>query len=215
MTISRALRARRRSSATAPRRARRLRGLAGTAALGVAVLLAGCSAGTSPDGTAAAPVTAAPTVGVDDASGAPPEVANATDLTVRPAIGAGTGLPPVELTTTDLVVGTGATADLQSTVLVHYVGAIWATGQEFDASWDDGQPVEFPLSGVIPGFAEGIDGMQVGGRRMIIIPPDLGYGPSGGREPYIKVDDTLVFVVDLLDIVDPAAGATEDPTSAS
>ncbi|ONH32782.1 FKBP-type peptidyl-prolyl cis-trans isomerase [Pseudofrankia asymbiotica] len=189
------------------------------ALLGAAV--AGCDASTAPDGTAAAPVaTKAP---VTEAPTVLPVVGNPTNLTVEPAVGAGAGLPPTTLTVKDLVVGQGAPAGIDSTVTVNYTGVLWNTGEKFDASWTQGQPATFPLSGVIAGFAQGIggsvkdsvEGMRVGGRRMIVIPPALGYGPQGGSGP-IKVDDTIVFVVDLLDVADSgAAGATAAPTDAA
>ncbi|OHV50374.1 peptidylprolyl isomerase [Pseudofrankia sp. BMG5.36] len=184
--------------------------------LGAAV--AGCDAGTAPDGTAAAPVTTkAP---VTEAPTVLPVVGNPTNLTVEPAVGAGVGVPPTALTVKDLVVGQGAQASLDSNVTVNYVGVLWNTGEKFDASWTQGEPATFTLSQVIAGFAQGIggsvkdsvEGMRVGGRRMIIIPPALGYGPQGGSGP-IKVDDTIVFVVDLLDLGGSgAAGATTAPT---
>jgi len=96
----------------------------------------------------------------------------------------------------NLVVGTGATAVASNTVLVQYVGADYATGKVFDSSWARGQPTSFPLNGVIPGFAQGIVGMKVGGRREIVIPAALGYGASGSP-PAVAPNETLVFVVDL------------------
>jgi len=100
------------------------------------------------------------------------------------------------LVTKDLVVGTGAEASASSTVLVQYVGAAYTTGKVFDSSWQRGQPLSFSLSGVVPGFAQGIEGMKVGGRRVIVIPPALGYG-AAGEPPVIAANETLVFVVDL------------------
>ncbi len=187
--------------------------------LGAAV--AGCSAGSAPDGTAAAPVTTkAP---VTEAPTVLPVVGNPTNLTVEPAVGAGAGLPPTALTVKDLVVGQGTQAGLDSTVTVNYIGTLWNTGEKFDASWDQSQPATFPLGQVIAGFAQGIggslkdgvEGMRVGGRRLIVIPPALGYGPQGGNGP-IKVDDTIVFVVDLLNLeAAGAAGATASPDPAA
>jgi peptidylprolyl isomerase len=99
--------------------------------------------------------------------------------------------------TKDLVVGTGPQASGTSTVKVQYVGADYTNGHVFDSSWQRGQPATFPLTGVVPGFAQGIAGMKVGGRREIVIPPDLGYGASGSP-PAVGPNETLVFVVDLL-----------------
>ena len=106
--------------------------------------------------------------------------------------------PPTELEVTDLVVGDGEEAGEGATVTAHYVGKSWSTGEQFDASWDGGQPIAFPLDGVIPGWTEGIPGMRVGGRRLLVIPPDKGYGPAGSP-PVIGPNETLVFVVDLVD----------------
>ena len=126
-----------------------------------------------------------------------PAVDNATDLDVEPVIRAGTGSPPEGLVTADLVVGDGTVAAATSTVTIRYTGALYSNGKVFDASpWTSGQPAVFPLNQVVPGFAKGIAGMQVGGRRELVIPPSMGYG-SGTNGP-IPGNSTLVFVVDLL-----------------
>ena len=81
---------------------------------------------------------------------------------------------------------------------VYYVGADYANGKVFDDTpWKHGQPSPFPLSGVVPGFAQGIEGMKIGGRREIVIPSALGYGPSG-VPPAVAPNETFVFVVDLV-----------------
>lgn len=126
-------------------------------------------------------------------------MAGATDLKTEPVIGSGTTPAPTSLETKDLVVGTGATATASDTVEVQYVGADYTNGKDFDSSWSRGQPSSFPLNGVVPGFAQGIVGMKVGGRREIVIPPALGYGATG-QAPAVAPDETLVFVVDLLAI---------------
>ncbi len=131
-------------------------------------------------------------------AGGPPAVAHATDLTTAPVVSAGTGTPPSVLVTRDLVVGTGAVATPSSTVNVQYVGANYADGKVFDSSWQRGQPVAFPLSQVVPGFAQGIAGMRVGGRREIVVPPALGYGAAGNGP--VGPNETLVFVVDLVNL---------------
>jgi len=122
------------------------------------------------------------------------------DLQERPVVPAPSGEPPAELVTEDIVEGDGAPARAGSTVAVQYVGTSWSTGQEFDASWNSGQPFPFPLGAgaVIPGWDQGVVGMREGGRRLLVIPPDLGYGPAG-QPPVIAPNETLVFVVDLLD----------------
>ena len=96
-------------------------------------------------------------------------------------------------------VGTGTVAKATDTVNVQYVGANYTNGKDFDSSWSRGQPTTFPLNGVVPGFAQGIVGMKVGGRREIVIPPALGYGATG-QAGVISPDETLVFVVDLISI---------------
>ena len=108
------------------------------------------------------------------------------------------GEPPAELQTTDIVKGKGRAAKPGDTVSVQYVGNSWSTGAQFDASWDRGEPFEFPLGGgqVIPGWDQGIVGMKRGGRRLLVIPPDLAYGAQS-PSPEIAPNETLIFVVDL------------------
>ncbi|MBW3659142.1 MAG: FKBP-type peptidyl-prolyl cis-trans isomerase [Actinobacteria bacterium] len=109
--------------------------------------------------------------------------------------------PPTQLVTEDLVVGDGETAEAGQTVTVHYVGKAWSTGEEFDASWNRSQPFTFDLGEgrVIAGWDQGVEGMKVGGRRKLVIPPDLGYGAAGAPGA-IAPNETLVFVVDLLSV---------------
>jgi peptidylprolyl isomerase len=114
----------------------------------------------------------------------------------KPEIDFPGGPEPTELVVTDLIVGEGAQAQPGGTVTVHYVGVEYDSGEQFDASWDRGEPIEFPLRGLIQGWQEGIPGMRVGGRRQLVIPPELAYGRSGGHRLSGK---TLVFVIDLLD----------------
>ena len=116
----------------------------------------------------------------------------------RPELPRPGGTPPEELETLDIVEGDGKTAKEGDKVTVDYAGANWSNGMEFDASWNRGEPFEFTLGGgeVIPGWDQGVAGMKVGGRRLLVIPPDLGYGPQG-QPPQIPPDETLMFVVDL------------------
>jgi len=107
------------------------------------------------------------------------------------------GPAPAELVITDLIVGDGAEAVPGGRVEVHYVGVDFETGEQFDASWDRGESITFPLSGLIAGWQEGIPGMRVGGRRQLVIPPALAYGESGGHRLSGR---TLVFIIDLLDV---------------
>ena len=106
------------------------------------------------------------------------------------------GPAPTDLVITDLIVGTGAEAKAGDTVDVHYVGVEFDSGEQFDSSWDRGESISYPLAGLIAGWQEGIPGMQVGGRRQLIIPPELAYGPAGGG--HRLSGKTLVFVIDLL-----------------
>src|SRR3954447_1673717 len=107
------------------------------------------------------------------------QVFNRDDLTKRPFVRPKGDDPPSKLETEDFIVGTGREATPQDTVKVQYVGVVARNGQEFDASWDSGEPTEFALSDVIPGFRDGIVGMKEGGRRQIIIPAEQAYGAQG------------------------------------
>jgi peptidylprolyl isomerase len=109
------------------------------------------------------------------------------------------GEPPTELEISDIWEGDGAVAKAGDTVQVHYVGVAYSTGEEFDASWSRGEPLEFRLGvgQVIAGWDQGVQGMRVGGRRQLVIPPDLAYGDRGaGRS--IAPGETLIFVCDLV-----------------
>jgi peptidylprolyl isomerase len=110
-------------------------------------------------------------------------------------------VPPTELVIDDLTVGDGAEATPGSTVTAHYVGVAHSTGEQFDASWDRGAPLDFRLGvgQVIRGWDDGIAGMCVGGRRRLVIPPHLAYGDRGAGR-VIGPGETLVFVVDLVDV---------------
>jgi peptidylprolyl isomerase len=118
-----------------------------------------------------------------------------TDKT-KPEIEFIEGPAPAELVVTDLEVGDGQEAVPGGTVEVHYVGVDFETGEEFDSSWNRGQSISFPLQGLIKGWQEGIPGMKVGGRRQLVCPPHLAYGPAGGG--HRLSGRTLVFVIDLL-----------------
>jgi len=164
-------------------------------------LAAACGSSTPAAAPSTTGASTASTVGGAAGAGAdPPYVAASSDLKTEPVVSPGSSPPPTSLQTRDLVVGTGATASAANTVLVQYVGVNYADGKPFDQStWTQHQPASFSLNQVVPGFAQGIAGMKVGGRREIVIPPALGYGPSG-NPPVIKANETLVFVVDLLQV---------------
>ena len=109
--------------------------------------------------------------------------------------------PPAELVIEEVEVGTGEEAKAGHNVEVHYAGNAWSTRQQFDSSWDRGETFTFRLGAgqVIGGWDQGVAGMKIGGRRRLVIPPDLGYGAAGfGRS--IKPNETLIFVVDLLEV---------------
>ena len=125
----------------------------------------------------------------------------ASEEPTRPEVEVPDGEPPTALEIDDITEGSGAEAQTGDTVSMQYVGVNYSNGEEFDASWDRGEPYTFELGSgsVIPGWDEGIPGMKVGGRRELIIPPDLGYGAQG-QPPDIPPNETLVFIVDLLDV---------------
>ena len=108
------------------------------------------------------------------------------------------GPEPTDLVIIELEEGTGDVAAPGSTVDVHYLGVDFETGEEFDSSWGRGQSVNFPLTSLIKGWQEGIPGMKVGGRRELVVPPHLAYGPAGGGHPLSG--KTLIFVIDLLGV---------------
>jgi len=117
-------------------------------------------------------------------------------MSEKPEIDFPGGEAPTQLVIDDIVEGTGAEAVPGATVLVHYVGVEFESGDEFDSSWNRGEPIEFPLRGLIAGWQEGIPGMKVGGRRQLTIPPELAYGAAGGG--HRLSGKTLIFVIDLL-----------------
>jgi peptidylprolyl isomerase len=116
----------------------------------------------------------------------------------KPEIDFPEGPAPTELVIEDIIVGDGAEAIAGAKVTVHYLGVEYDTGEQFDASWDRGESIEFPLRGLIAGWQEGIPGMRVGGRRKLTIPPALAYGPAGGG--HRLSGQTLIFVIDLLGV---------------
>jgi peptidylprolyl isomerase len=167
----------------------------------MALLAAGCSTGTksqtstatsSPSGASGSSVQKcqnnAPLPTVRPGSASPQS---------KPSVNVPSAAPPCRLVIHDIVKGTGAEAKAGATVTVQYLGVSWSTKQQFDSSWDRGQPATFALSQVIPGWTQGIPGMKEGGRRELVIPPSLGYG-APGSPPSIGPNETLVFVIDLI-----------------
>jgi len=119
----------------------------------------------------------------------------------KPEVDFPEGDAPSELVIVDEIVGDGAEASAGQTVVAHYVGVAFSTGEEFDSSWNRGDPLAFPLGAgrVIKGWDQGLVGMKVGGRRRLVIPPDLGYGDRGAGAA-IAPGETLIFVVDHVDV---------------
>ena len=119
----------------------------------------------------------------------------------RPEIDFPGGEPPTELQVTDIWEGDGGEAKPGDTVTVHYVGVAYSTGEEFDASWNRGDPLQFQLGAgrVIAGWDQGVQGMKVGGRRQLVIPPSLAYGDRGAGH-VIAPGETLIFICDLVSI---------------
>ena len=171
------------------------------ACMSLAVFAAACGddeeeASSAPQATATETATPEPTAGEVDVEGI------SKDLTEKPAIAQPSGDPPTELQTVDIVKGKGKAAKAGDNVSVQYVGNSWSTGAQFDASWDRGsEPFTFPLGAgqVIPGWDQGVAGMKKGGRRLLVIPPELAYGAQS-PSPDIGPNETLIFVVDLTKI---------------
>lgn len=177
-TVPSAARRVRAASLTAPMRARRR--------LLVPLLLA-----------ALAPVAC----GGDDPEQPAAEEAGSAALDSKPEVEVPEGEPPEELQVEDIVEGDGAAAAEGDALAVQYVGVTYATGEEFDSSWERGESFLFQLGAgmVIEGWDEGLEGMRVGGRRQLVIPSELAYG-SSGSPPAIGPDETLVFVIDLVEL---------------
>jgi FKBP-type peptidyl-prolyl cis-trans isomerase len=169
-----------------------------TAVIAVVLSLTACG-DDGADGSAAEPTAQSCETRAETAD-APEEIS--TDLAEKPEVPASDAPPPCDLVISDVVVGDGAEAVEGTTVALKYVGAFYETGEEFDSSWsrgaDETLPVVVGAGQVIPGFEQAITGMQVGGRRMVTIPSDLGYGASG--QGPIPGDATLVFVLDLVEV---------------
>ena len=129
-------------------------------------------------------------------------MADAPDMSSKPHVYVPPGeIPPIKLMVEDIVEGEGPTATSGDSVDVHYVGTSWKTRQQFDASWDRNETFSFRLGAgmVISGWDEGVQGMKVGGRRRLVLPPDKAYGKQGAGG-VIGPNETLVFVVDLLGV---------------
>ena len=158
------------------------------------------AAPTTPTATTPAQTTTAAAGGTPTAAAKQSGIS--TDTSSKPSIPKPSGKKPTKLVSTDIVKGKGATAKAGDTVDVHYVGVLFSTGKQFDASWDSETKEPFSFvhgqGQVTPGWDEGVAGMKAGGRRLLTIPPDLAYGKAG--QGSIGPNATLVFVVDLLKV---------------
>jgi peptidylprolyl isomerase len=155
----------------------------------IALTAVGCGGGDdSTDSTAAS----------ESPSGA---AAESSAEKTKPKVEVPSGAPPTKLEIEEIEPGTGPEAKAEDLVTVQYVGVNYKSGKEFDASWDRGEPFTFTRGAgeVIPGWDQGVEGMKVGGRRELIIPPELGYGAQGAP-PAIAPNETLIFVIDLLEV---------------
>lgn len=162
-------------------------------ALCALLAFAGCGGGDDDDATTGAGGTTAAESTSEGSSGA------ASGTKTKPKVTVPKGAPPKQLKIEDIETGSGDEAKSGDEVTVQYVGVNYKNGKEFDSSWSRNEPFTFTLGGgqVIPGWEQGIEGMKVGGRRELTIPPELAYGETGSP-PAIGPNETLIFVVDLL-----------------
>jgi peptidylprolyl isomerase len=162
---------------------------------GAAIAVAGCGS-SEPTKTAEIPAGTAP------APPPPPKAStNLKDTKSKPVVPAQKGPPPKKLVVKDIVVGKGKPAKKGDKLSMQYVGVLYKGGEQFDASWDNGSPFDFTLGQgmVIAGWDKGLIGIKPGGRRLLIIPPNLAY-KAQGQAPTIPPNATLVFIVDALSV---------------
>jgi peptidylprolyl isomerase len=163
-----------------------------------ALALAGCGGGGGNAKPAEIPAGPGPTT----TTPAPPKAStNLKDTKTKPAIPQPKGPPPKKLVVKDIVAGKGRAAKKGDRLTMQYVGVTYADGNEFDSSWDRGQPLKFQLGkgSVIKGWDQGLVGIKPGGRRELIIPSKLAYGAKG-QPPSIPPNAALVFIVDALSV---------------
>jgi FKBP-type peptidyl-prolyl cis-trans isomerase len=167
-----------------------MRGFLLTIGLCLALAIAGC--GGSDSSSSGSTAETSPAEATEEAKA--PEESSET----KPTVKVPSGPPPKQLESIDLIEGTGAEAKAGDNVTVQYVLVDYKSGEEIESSWDRGQPFTFALGtgSVIPGWDQGVEGMKVGGRRELIIPPQLAYGAEGS--PPIEPNATLIFVIDLV-----------------
>ena len=181
------------------------RRLAAVAALVLvpSIALSACSSSSSSGGSSSASSSptesASPSQSLVTTSLTADQVEVKGGITQAPQITFPTPSSASELTTKDVVVGTGATVKAGDTITFSYTGVGALSGKVFDSSWERGQPLTYPLTGLITGWQQGIPGMKVGGRRILVIPGDLAYGPNPPT-PAIAPNETLVFVMDIVKI---------------
>lgn len=164
----------------------------------LALFAAGCGGGSSSTSSTSGEES---TAAKEEAS-SPKESTSSSqeaETATKPKVTVPSGPPPKKLEIKDLKKGTGPAAKAGEEVTVQYVGVGYKSKEQFDASWDRGEPFTFVLgsNSVIPGWEQGVEGMKVGGRRELTIPPELAYGPAGAP-PAIGPNETLIFVVDLV-----------------
>jgi peptidylprolyl isomerase len=170
-----------------------------TCALAVgALMLSGCASSPTPTSSPSnVPSSATPSSSNGDASG----YTVSSDPSSKPVVEIAAGAGNVDnLVVKDIIEGTGAAVQSTDNVTVHYVGIGALSQQQFDSSWDAGTTASFPLNGVILGWQQGLVGMKVGGRRLLVIPGALAYGANPPAGSGIQADETLIFVVDLVSI---------------
>ena len=158
------------------------------------LVLTGCSASSDE----AKPSASQPSDAEPALTGTPVSVEVSGEAGSEPVVAITPGDPVTELEVTDVIVGEGDAVQAGATVTAHYVGYGAATSQMFDSSWVRGEPATFPLPNVILGWQEGLVGMQAGGRRLLVIPAELGYGNNPPPGSGIEAGETLIFVVDLV-----------------
>jgi peptidylprolyl isomerase len=139
------------------------------------------------DGSPVEPVEGLPVVSLDDSG--------------KPSIDVPDETAPTSLVVQPLKEGEGAEVQAGQQISVHYTGILWASGEQFDSSWDRGVPAAFQIGAgrVIDGWDQGLVGQKIGSQVLLVIPPELGYGTNGNPDAGISGTDTLVFVVDILD----------------
>lgn len=176
-----------------------MRALASIFALCAALAIAGCGGDDSTTESTELTTTLEETTTTPKQSQSAAKKPGQSASKTKPQVTVPSGPPPKQLEVKDVEEGSGATAKAGDAVSVQYVGVGYESGEEFDASWDRGEPFTFQLGAgmVIPGWDQGVEGMKVGGRRELIIPPQLAYGEAGSP-PSIGPNETLIFAIDLL-----------------